>query len=166
MNQTFFVCGNHFLRQQKSSGDILTHLTRHIVTLYTVHNRILIGILLFHFFIVTFQKTQYLFICRIGFTNKCTSEAIGNVIPGHFVGSVFHQLVFHHVLDLFHIGRTIHTLALIHDYFCNFINLIRSQFFIIRNGIICFGNCCSNLLHIKYFFRSASFNNLQNCSPH
>ena len=43
--------------QKESSGDILADLTGHIISLYAVYSRILVGVLLFYFLVIAFQQT-------------------------------------------------------------------------------------------------------------
>ena len=57
MDDPFLMSLHDIRRQQETLRDILTHFARHIIALHAVDCRILIGILLFYFLIVTLQQT-------------------------------------------------------------------------------------------------------------
>ena len=63
MDQTFFMCFDNLRIQQDTLGNILADLSCHIITLYAVYNRILIGIFLLYLFVVAFDQAQNLLIC-------------------------------------------------------------------------------------------------------
>ena len=56
MDYSLLVRLYYIVIKQKSFGNILAHFSRHIVALNTVYGRVLIGIFLLYFLIVTFNK--------------------------------------------------------------------------------------------------------------
>ena len=56
MYDTLFVSFHDMFRQKETFCDILADLACHVVSLYAVDRRILVGILLNDFLVVTFQK--------------------------------------------------------------------------------------------------------------
>ena len=57
MDDPFLMSFHDIRRQQKTFRDILADFSCHIIALYAVDSRILIGILLLYFLVVTFQQT-------------------------------------------------------------------------------------------------------------
>ena len=57
MNNTFPMSICNIMGQQKAGRNVLADFARHVITLYTVDNRILIGIFLLDFFIFEIQQT-------------------------------------------------------------------------------------------------------------
>ena len=113
MNDAFFVSLHNVLGKKEPAGDILADLAGHIISLYAVYYRVLIGIFLKHFFIVAFQKGEDLLVGRIGLSHQLPLIAVGDVVGSQFVGLLLHDLFFYHVLDLFYIGTAVHLAALI-----------------------------------------------------
>ena len=56
VDETLLVCLNYDLGKKYSFGNILGDLTCHIVTLHAVDRRILVGVLLLYFLVITFYK--------------------------------------------------------------------------------------------------------------
>ena len=103
MDDSFFMCLYDLVRQQKTSRDILADLTSHIITLYTVDGRILIGIFLFYFLIITFDQTQDLFIRRIGFAHKRPPVTVCDIISGYAKRTQIHDLILYQILNFLYI---------------------------------------------------------------
>ena len=57
MDKSLFMCLHNIFRKQETLRDVLADLTGHIITLYAVDRRILVGILLLDFLVVTLEKT-------------------------------------------------------------------------------------------------------------
>ena len=55
MNHAVIVGGDHIRRKQEAAADILADLARHIVTECAVDDRVLVGVLLLGFLVVTFE---------------------------------------------------------------------------------------------------------------
>lgn len=68
LDQPFFMRLHDIRRKQKSSCKILTDLTSHVITLNAVDRRILVGVFLFYFLIISFNKGQDLLIRCIRLT--------------------------------------------------------------------------------------------------
>ena len=56
MYDSLLVSLHNIIIKQKSLGDILADLACHIVSLYAVHGRVLIGVFLLYFLVITFDK--------------------------------------------------------------------------------------------------------------
>ena len=111
MNQPFRVRLYNVLRKQQTSGQIPADLPCHIIPLYTVDDRILIGIFLHHFFIITFYQCQYTPVRGIALADKRSCIPVSHITSGYIESALGHNLVLNHVLHLFHGNRTVHTAA-------------------------------------------------------
>ena len=56
MNDPLFVSLYNILREEHPLGQVTAHLSRHIISLYTVDSRIFIGIFLFYILIVALDE--------------------------------------------------------------------------------------------------------------
>ena len=56
VDDTLLMGVYHILGQKEPLCDILAHLSRHIVSLYTVYGRVLVGVLLLYFLIIALKK--------------------------------------------------------------------------------------------------------------
>ncbi len=65
MDYTLFVRFDYIPGQKYAACYILAHFARHIVTLNTVNGRVLVGVFLLYFLIITFNKRKYLFISGV-----------------------------------------------------------------------------------------------------
>ena len=65
MDKSLLMRLNYILRKQETACDILAHLTCHVVTLYAVYSRILVGILLLYLLVIALKKAKNLLVCRI-----------------------------------------------------------------------------------------------------
>ena len=165
MDDSLLMCLHNIRREKESSGNILTHLACHVISLHTVDCRILIGILLLYLLVVTLQKAENLLICRIGFSYQRSFIPIGNIVSRHIVCAVFHQLVFHHILNLFYAGRTLHMLTIIRYDLGNLIDFLLCQLFRILDAGFCLSDRRNNLFKIKRRLCAASLDNLHFSTP-
>ena len=115
VNDAFFMSFHNIRRKKEPFCDVLADLASHIVTLYRVHDRILVGVFLFCFLIAAIQQRKDLFIRRVCLTGNSTSVTIGNIIARHIKSVLFHNMILDHILDLFHAWCTIHQ----RTFFCN-----------------------------------------------
>ena len=56
MNDSLIVGGHNLRRKQDTLGDVLAHLAGHVVALYAVDRRVLVGIFLLYFLIVALNE--------------------------------------------------------------------------------------------------------------
>ena len=104
MDNAFVVRFNYFLWQQYAVGNIARNLARHIVALGGIDNGVLVGVFLLCFLVIAFYKAEYFIVRGVGLADERARIAIGNVILGHLKRAVRHNLLFHHVLNLFNAG--------------------------------------------------------------
>ena len=107
MDYALVVCINDFLGKKDSVCDITGNLTRHIVALGGVYNRVFIGIFLLDFFVIAFDKRKDLVVGGVAFTNQRTDVAIGDIVLCNLKSTVRHDLLFHQVLNFFNGGSTV-----------------------------------------------------------
>ena len=96
---------------------------------------------------------------HIALSNQESGVSILYIASCHIKCSLRHNLVLHHVLHFFYRNGTIHLRTLKINILCNLLNLCLRQFFTHR-CLICLRNRIYNLLQIKIYFRTISFNNL------
>ena len=95
-----FVMGGHdFSRQQQAHGDVLGNLAGHIVALHGIHRRVLVGILLLHFFVIALDERQDFVVGGVRRALECLDVAIDDVFARHLETAKRHDLVLDHVLD-------------------------------------------------------------------
>ena len=56
MDNSRFMCLHNLLRQKKTRRQVLAYLSGHIIALYAVYSRILVGILLLHILVITLNQ--------------------------------------------------------------------------------------------------------------
>ena len=148
MDQSLLICLNDFFRKKKSSCQVLADLTRHIITLYAVDDRVLVGILLHHFLIITLDKRKNSVIRGIAFSHQRSCITIFNIASGHIKCTLSHDLIFHHVLHFFHGNRTVHLTALKINILRDLFDLFLGQFFP-KCSLIGLSDGSYNLLNVK-----------------
>ena len=102
MYYTGFMSFNNIRRQQKPFCKITADFTGHIITLYTVDSRILVGIFLLDFLVGTLDKAEYLIVCGVGFSYKRTGITVSYISSCQLKCTLCHKLIFHHILYFFH----------------------------------------------------------------
>ena len=150
-------CSPPFLRQQNTVGDVAGHLACHIVALGGVDNRVFIGVLLFSFFVITFNQAQDLIIGGVGLTNQVTGVAISNIRFCHLECTVCHNMMLHHILHFFHDGRATEFLASKHNTLCNTANLLCSHTVFFIYCFVRFGDSNNDFGDIEHGFRTVTF---------
>ena len=153
---------DYFVRKKESSRQVAADFSGHIIALYAVDSRILIGVLLLHFLIAAFDQAEDLIVCRIGLADKCVLVAICDILPRHFVASGTHDAVLDHILDLLDIGCAGKTLAVIFDFALNVLDLAVAQPHLFRDFLIRSLYRGSDLATVENHFLTASLNNLHN----
>ncbi len=160
VDDAFLMCIDDIRRQQETAGNILGYFTSHIVTLGRIHSRILIGILLLGFLVIAADQRKNLLIRRICLAYQSSLIPIGNIILGYGIGTLMHDLRFHHVLDLFHADTAVQCFALIHNRINNCVNGA-GRHLILRIGCtVCLGNSDFNLIGSEQDFFAASLDDV------
>ena len=145
--------------QQQTLGQILADLSGHVVALYAVDRGIFIGILLFHLFVVALDEGEDAVVGGIGLTNQGALITVSDIIARQLEGAGGHDLVLHHVLDLFHGNRAIHLPAFILHIIRDVVDLLRGEggrF----GGVVRLRDGGDDFISIKGHFGPISFDNV------
>ena len=157
VNDARFMRLHDLLRQQNSPGQVLAHLSGHIVSLGGVDHRVLVGVFLLRLFVIAFDQCQNLIISGIGLTHQRTGVAIGDVPLCHLVGPVGHNAPFHHILNFLHGRRTTQFITGDRNTLCNSADLHRCHSLLLLDLCISPFDCMYDLLDVKFHFRAISF---------
>ena len=150
---------NNIFRKKKSSREILADLSSHIVTLYAVDRRILVGIFLHNLFVVALDQGQDPVVRRVCFPHQRAVIAVAHIIFCDRKSTDRHQLVLDHILDLFYGHRTSQLIALVLYIIRDIRKLFRCQIGIFC-GVACLLDRIYDLERVKTFLRSVSFDDL------
>ena len=91
--------------EQHAHGQILADLAGHIVTLYAVDGRVLVGVLLLDFLVVALDEGEDLVVRRVVGALEALHVAIGDVPAGNLIRTGGHDGVLDDVLDLLDVHR-------------------------------------------------------------
>ena len=91
--------------EQHAHGQILADLAGHIVTLYAVDGRVLVGVLLLDFLVVALDEGEDLVVRRVVGALEALHVAIGDVPAGNLIRAGGHDGVLDDVLDLLDVHR-------------------------------------------------------------
>ena len=91
--------------EQHTHGQILADLAGHIVTLYAVDGRVLVGVLLLDFLVVALDEGENLVVRRVVGALEALHVAIGDVPAGNLIRTGGHDGVLDDVLDLLDVHR-------------------------------------------------------------
>ena len=91
--------------EQHTHGQILADLAGHIVTLYAVDGRVLVGVLLLDFLVVALDEGEDLVVRRVVGALEALHVAIGDVPAGNLIRAGGHDGVLDDVLDLLDVHR-------------------------------------------------------------
>ena len=150
MDQPLLVCLYDILRKQQPSCQILAYLSCHIITLHTVDDRILIGILLQNLFIITFDQRQDPVICCIAFSYKRTGIAVLYITSRHIEGTLCHDLIFYHILHFLYGNSSVHLAAFEINIIRDLLDLLLCELFPDRR-LVRLGNCSYNFPDVKVY---------------
>ena len=155
------IVGIHdLLGEQDAAGNILGDLAGHVVTLNRIDGRILIGVFLLDFLVVTFDQTQNAIVSGVGLAHQTTGVTVGDVGLGNLKGTMSHNGLFHQILNFFNSGTSAHLLAGDLHMLGDALDLQRSHADVFFRCFIGFGNGRFDLLCVKDFFRAIAFNDL------
>ena len=101
VNDSFLVGLHDVFREKQTFGKVLGDFTGHVVTLYAVDDRVLVGILLLRLFVLTFNDGKDLLIGIVCLSDKLSLVAVLYVVSCDIERTVGHELVLDHVLDVF-----------------------------------------------------------------
>ena len=150
---------NNIFRKKKSSREILADFASHIVTLYTVDGRVLVGVLLHNLFVVALDQGQDPVVRRICFPHQRAVIAVAHIIFCDRKSTDGHQLVLDHILNLLYRHSTSQLIALILYIIRNIRKLFRCQIGIFC-GVARLLDRIYDLERVKTFLRSVSFDDL------
>ena len=162
VDNTLLMCTDHFVRKKESSRQVAADFSGHIIALYTVDSRILVGVLLLHFLIAALDQAEDLVIRRIGLAYKRMLIAIGDILSRHLVASGTHDAVLDHVLDLLDIGCAGETLAVILNFALNVLDLAGAQPHLLGDFLIRSLYRGGDLATVENHFLTASLDYLHN----
>ena len=154
------MSGYNLRGQQNAVGDILGHLTGHIVTLYGIDGGVFIGILLLDLFVIALNQAEDAVVSGVGLAQKAAGIAVGNVFLGDFKGAMGHNGFFYQVLDFFHGRAAPHFFTGDLYPLGNTANLKGGQTDLFIGGLVGLGDGCIDFLNVKVGFGAVSFDNL------
>ena len=97
--------------QQQSLAQVPGDLAGHVVPLGGVHHRVLVGVLLLGLLVAALDEAEDLLVGGIALADQRADIAVGDVVLGHLIGPVSHDLGLHQVLNLLHRGGAVHLLT-------------------------------------------------------
>ena len=159
MNNALLVSLHDLLRQKYTFRKVLTNLAGHVVSLCRINNRILIGILLIHFFINMINQSQNTIICGIRLTSQLPLISIAHILLGNLVSSHPHNAGLYHILNIFYMNCVGHLLYLMSDIVRDGTDLIVIHSVNIVNFVISLNDGMFNLFQIKYNLLTIALNN-------
>ena len=159
------VGGHNLLGQQDALGDVLGHLTGHVVPLNGVDRGVLVGVLLLHFLVVALDEAQDAAVGRIGLAQETAGIAVSNILLGHFKSAVGHDGLLHQVLNFFHRRAAAHFLAGNLHALGDAADLQRRHADAFFDGVVGLGDGHPDLINVKNDFCTVSLNNFHRCSP-
>ena len=97
--------------QQQPLAQVPGDLAGHVVPLGGVHHRVLVGVLLLGLLVAALDEAEDLLVGGIALADQRADIAVGDVVLGHLIGPVSHDLGLHQVLNLLHRGGAVHLLT-------------------------------------------------------
>ena len=137
-------------RQQQPLTQVPGDLAGHVVPLGGVDHRVLVGVLLLGLLVAALDKAEDLLIGGVAAADQGAGIAVGDVVLGHLVGAVGHDLVLHQVLDLLHGGRAVHFQAAEFHELCDPPDLHGGHAGVLRDALVGLGNGGHDLFNIKH----------------
>ena len=165
VNKTLIVSLHNILWQKLALNKIFGNLTGHIVTLYGNNSRILIGILLFNFFVVALYQRKDLIVCCIFLASLVLYVSVDNVLASHLKVIKGHQLILDKILDFFYRNGVSGFHTLVSHIKCSKTDLTVSKALLSANLSVCLSNSILNFIDVKRYFRTVALDNLHELSP-
>ena len=160
MDDALAVRLGDILGQKHAHGQVLRHLARHVVALGGVDDRILVGVLLLGLLIGTLDEAEDLVVRRIGLAHQGAGIAVGDVALGHLESAVGHDLLFHHVLHLFHARRAAQQFAGGGDLLGHLPDIVLAEALAACGGLAGLGNGGADLAGVKLRLGPVSLDDL------
>ena len=135
MDKSVFMSFYYIRGKKNTSCNILTYFTRHIVTLYGVYLRVLIGVFLLYFLVVTLNKTEYLVVCSVCSTDKATCVTVADITLCRFIRAILHNKCFYKFLYFFDRQSSVKAGACLLNFPCNTFNLYIGKLFYSLFGV-------------------------------
>ena len=160
VDDTLFMCLGNLFRQKHTLGQILTNFARHVITLGRVNDRILVRVLLLHFFVQLVNESKDTVVCGVGLTGQLALIAITNVLLRNLVATHLHDTGLNHILDILYVhcmGRFSDLTGNLVSYCLNLevVHLMDSG-----NLRICLTDCIDNLLLLEVYLTAITLNNV------
>jgi hypothetical protein len=165
VDNTLLMSLNDILRKKESLSDVLADLTCHIVTLYAVDCRVLIGVLLLELLVVALDKGKDGCVSCIGLTDKASGIAVGYIELCNLICAVSHDLLLDEVLDLLDGKGTVHILTLIGNTLGDTCDLLRCHTISFLSSLIRLCDSVDNLGDIEFYFLLVTLNDLHFVHP-
>ena len=151
------------LGQEDAFTEVTADLAGHIVPLSGVDHGVFIGILLLGLLVVALDEGEDLVVGGVGFAHQGTGIAVGDVVLGHLKGTVSHDVVLHHVLNLLHRGGAANFLALELHGLGDALHLHRGHSVGFLHGLVGLSDGDDDLGDVKNRFRTVALDDLHSC---
>ena len=113
VDEAFLMRLNDLRVQQQAGSQVFGNLTGHIVALDAVDGGVLVGVLLLDFLVLALDEAQDALVGGVGLALEALDIAVGDIVAGNVMGLDVHELVFHHILYLFHADSAVECLTLV-----------------------------------------------------
>ena len=127
MNNPLFMGFHDLLRKQHTHGQVLAHLSCHIIPLCGIDHRIFIGILLIDSLVQMINQSKDSVVRGVGLAGQLPLIAVPHIFLGNFITAHLHDAGFHHILYVLHMGNMGHFLDLSFHSIRNRLDLIFIQ---------------------------------------
>ena len=120
---------------------------------------------LLDFLVLALDQAEDALVGGVGLALQALHITVGDIMAGYIVGLNVHQLVLHHVLDLFHAHGTVQRLALLRDIVGDGQDLLLGQAALAADRIAGLGDRSDDLGDIKWNFRTVALDDLHSVPP-
>ena len=164
VNNARLVSLHNILGQQNALGDVLRHLAGHIVPLHAVNGGVLVGVFLLDLLVVALNEGEDLVVCGVGLADQGAGVAVAHIAPGHFKGTLCHDLVLHNVLNFLYGQGPVGLYRLEFHILGDLLNLRCGQLLLLTGGIG-LGDGDYDFVQVKIHFAAVSLDDLHTISP-
>ena len=160
------LVGLHDVRgEQQPLAQVPGDLAGHVVPLGGVYHGVLVGVFLLGLLIAAFDEAEDLLVGGIASADQGTGVAVGDVIFGHLICPMGHDLILHQVLNFLHGGGAVHfQTAQLHK-FRDTLNLHRRHAGVFLHGIVGLGDGGDDFFEIEKNFRPIALNDFHDLQP-
>ena len=159
VDQALLVSLDDVGRKQDPAGQVAADLACHVVALYAVDGRILVGILLLDLLVIALDQREDAVVGGVRFTHQRTVVAVADIASGKFKGALRHELILDHILDLFNGNRALHLVAAV----LHVVGDIRDLFFRQKRtvrGIVRLADGVNDFFNVEVLLGPVAFNDL------